>query len=432
MTDSGPVPDDQRLSAIEAVALVITLVVGIGVFKTPAVVASLVGSEASLFGFWLVGGLLTLMGALCYAELASCYPHTSGELYYLERAYGPAIANLFGWSRLAVIQTGAIALIAYIFGDYARRIDPSLSSSTYALLAVLCLTGLNAAHFGAGRWTMNILALIKGCGILLLLLIGLTAGHVQQPAAQEGMQLMPQQSGLAMVYVLLAYGGWNEAAYLTADLRRRQQITVVLLASVVIITTIYLLVNLAYLNVLGWETFVTAPSPAWNVVQSVLGAEWANFFGIFVALCALGAMNATMLTGARSTRAFLSHLPFADGPCDDGDHRSLRRPLLMQSAVALLLVGFGAFQRDGFEAMVAFTAPVFWIFMALIVFGLVRLRRQYPHASQVYRVPFYPLTPLVFGVACLFMIWESLLYAGTGALLGVLVLLLGLPIVRRM
>src|SRR5918993_4221836 len=134
-----------RLTVLDGVAIMVGIVVGIGIFKTPPIIAANVGSEAAFLGVWLLGGLMTLVGALCYAELAAAYPSAGGEYHFLDRAYGRSIAVLFAWARCTVIQTGAIAAVAFVFGDYAAQLLPLGPSgpAIHAAVAVIVLSGLN-------------------------------------------------------------------------------------------------------------------------------------------------------------------------------------------------------------------------------------------------------------------------------------------------
>ncbi|MGB5635689.1 MAG: amino acid permease [Waterburya sp.] len=161
MTDK---PNPQStFNVIEASAVIVGIVVGVGIFKTPALVAANVGSESSFLLIWLLGGLISLMGALCYGELASAYPDAGGEYHYLTRSFGKEIALLFAWARLSVMQTGSIALLAFVFGDYLSQLF-SLgegTSSICAALAVMILTGINALGIQSSKWLQNWLTAAK-------------------------------------------------------------------------------------------------------------------------------------------------------------------------------------------------------------------------------------------------------------------------------
>ncbi|MDJ0596331.1 MAG: amino acid permease [Pleurocapsa sp. MO_226.B13] len=164
---NNPEPKPQpNFNLLEAGAVIVGVVIGVGIFKTPALVAANVSSESSFLLIWLWGGLISLMGALCYGELATAYPHPGGEYHYLTRSFGKEIALLFAWARLSVMQTGSIALLAFVFGDYCSQLFPSndLADSIYAALAVIILTGINVLGIQPSKWVQNWLTAAKLLG----------------------------------------------------------------------------------------------------------------------------------------------------------------------------------------------------------------------------------------------------------------------------
>lgn len=165
------------LTLLDAVALIVGIVIGAGIFETPALVANQAGSDIAVLLFWLIGGVVSLVGALCYAELATVYPDVGGTYYYLKRAFGQGVAFLFAWARMSVIQTGSIALLAFVFGDYVSQIWRlgTFSSSIYAAITIALLTALNIIDLQQGKWTQNLLSAAKVLGLLLVVILGLTA-----------------------------------------------------------------------------------------------------------------------------------------------------------------------------------------------------------------------------------------------------------------
>jgi len=145
------------LTVIDAVALIVGIVIGAGIFETPALVASNTGTNSTVLFAWMLGAIVSLIGALCYAELATTYPHIGGNYYYLQRAYGNSIAFLFAWARMTVVQTGSIALLAYVFGDYASEILPlgAFPGSIYAASAIVLFTAINILGLRQGKGVQN-------------------------------------------------------------------------------------------------------------------------------------------------------------------------------------------------------------------------------------------------------------------------------------
>jgi amino acid transporter len=419
------------LSIVDAVALIVGVVVGAGIFKTPALVATHAGGAELFLLAWLAGGVISLVGALCYAELATAYPNAGGDYHYLRRAFGHDMAFLFAWARMMVLQTGSIAMLAFVFGDYALELLP-IGSGGAALYAALAITGvsiLNLLGVQQGKSAQKVLTTAKILGVLSIVVVGLIMAP--PPAPDLPTPESPRMAfGLAMIFVLLTYGGWNEAAYISGEVRNvRRNMVWALLCGILLIVTIFMLANLAYLKGLGLSAMRGSDVVAADVMRRVAGQGGATFVSLLIAIAALGSMNATTFTGARSIYAlgqdyrslgFLGHWR--------GSRNTPANALLMQGSIALLLVLLGAWTRDGFVTMVEYTAPVFWFFFLLAGLSLFVLRTQEPERPRPFHVPLYPLTPLLFCITCVYMLHSSLAYTGPGAVVGVGVLLVGVPL----
>jgi len=224
----APPPAEARprptLGLRAAVALIVGVVIGAGIFKAPAIVAAMSGSAGAMFALWALGGLASLVGALCYAELTTAYPHAGGDYHFLRRAYGRTVAFLFGWARFSVITTGSIALLAFVFGDYLQQALPlpglarATGATLYAGAVIVVLTLLNLRGIRTGAATQGWLTLVEVGGLLL---IAGAAAFLADPApaiANPGGPAVASSTsyGMAMVFVLLTYGGWNEPRCATA------------------------------------------------------------------------------------------------------------------------------------------------------------------------------------------------------------------------
>lgn len=422
------------LSLVDGMVLVVGMVVGIGVFATPSLVAQFAGSSTSYLGVWLLGGALTLIGALCYAELATAFPNAGGEYHFLSRAYGRGTALMFAWARCTVIQTGAIALVVFVYGDYAQGIVPlgAYGSAIHAGLIVALFTGINIAGTFQGKTAQKIFTTTDIVALLMLLGAGLViafsgSGAAPAPAASAGGS---GAIGLAMVFVLLTYGGWNEAAYLSAELRDgKRNIVRVLVLSILAVTTLYFLVAWVYLYVMGFEGLQKSNAIAADVMRAAFGPAGATMMALFVCGSAISTLNATIFTGARVYYALGRDLPglkFFGAWSARGENPA--HAFLLQGAIALVLVVVGAVSRNGFKTMVEYTSPVFWLFMTMVAVSLFVFRRREPGRVLAYRVPLYPITPAIFAATCLYMLYSSLVYAGNGAWIGACVLLAGTPL----
>jgi amino acid transporter len=422
------------LSTWDAVALIVGIVVGAGIFRAPQFVAQYSSGPLTFLLFWLAGGAISLVGAMCYAELASAFPHAGGDYHFLRRAYGRNVSFVFAWSRSLVIQTGGIAGLAFVFADYVVPVFALAADAApwLAALAVVSLTLINMRELRYGRGAQKLLTTVQVCGLLLVILAGSLVGIFHPGGATPAPEAAPSTPaiGMAMVFVLFTFGGWSEAAYISAEVHDdRKGIARALLGGLGIITLLYMLANMAYLSALGHAGIAGSQVVAADLMNAALGKWGALALSVIVAASALCSANATIVTGSRGGYAFgRDYSMFGFLATWQEGASSPANSLLAQGGIALVLIAFGAVTRNGFEAMVAYTAPVFWLFLALVSLAVIILRHKLPDTPRPFRVPLYPFTPILFLVTSLFMLYSTLNYAGVGALLGIAVMLCGVPV----
>ena len=424
----------EHLSIMDALCLMIGVVVGVGIFRAPSVVASDVSNDFTFLMVWILGAFISLMGAFCYAEIVSSFPDSGGEYHFLNKAYGKTIGFLFAWARISVIQTGAIATVAFVVGDYASEIYPLgiYSSSIYAASAILFLTMINGIRVNRSKWLQNILTGTNMILMITLIIIGFffdsQGGELQR--AYSSQEAGDPIFGLAMIFVLLTFGGWNEAAYLSAEVKNvRKNMAKVLIIGVSIIAILYFLLNFAYLNTLGLEGIKNSDVVVTQMLRTATGDSMALLISIIVVIASLTTLNASIFTGARSHYALGRDFPiFQKMGQWNQMSQTPRNALWIQGMIAFLLIGLGAFTREGFSTMVEYTAPVFWIFFLFSGISLFILRRKEPERKRPFKVPFYPIVPILFCLSCLYMVYASLAYTEVGAFVGLGVLLVGLPV----
>jgi amino acid transporter len=436
---SASAPEPARVLGPGAAAMIIIgVVVGAGIFKAPSLVAGMTGSPGWMFAAWVLGGAISLAGALCYAELATAWPHAGGDYHFLRRAYGRTVSFLFAWARFSVIATGSIALLAFVFGDYMQQVLPlgSWGPALYAAASVLVLWWVNSRGILLACSTQSCLTALEIGGLVLLVVGALWMGAEAAPAA-TAVAAAPAPSlsafGLAMVFVLLTYGGWNEAAYISSEMRRQRDIVRALVVSILVITVLYLLVNWAYLRGLGFAGMGKSEAVAADLMRSAFGATGEKVISVLVAVAAITSMNATMIVGARTHYAVGRDWPaLAKLALWDARRGTPVHAMTLQNSAAVLLVVLGAWTGSGFRAMVEFTAPVFWLFFLLVGVALFVLRVKEPQRPRPFRVPLYPVLPLLFTATCAYMLWSSLSYVYSQSLggfnaawIGVAVLALG-------
>lgn len=410
-----PLTPARALTVWDATMITVGIVIGAGIYQTPSLVAGITGSPAWMFAAWLMGGLLSFVGALTYAELATTYPSTGGDYTFLTRAYGRDVSFLFAWARSLIIVTGSIALLGFILGDYLTRLFPlgPYSSALYAGIAVVLLTALNLAGLRSSARVQNVLTLLEIAGVLLVALAGWLVEPSSAATAATTESTGLGAFGLAMVFVLLTFGGWNEAVYVSAEVRGGPTaILKALLLSIAIITLVYLFFVLGVLQGLGFEGMKQSEAIGVDVVQRAVGERGAQFIGIFVAIAALTSMNSTMLVGARTNYSLAHDWPvFGFMGRWQGSRNTPVTGFIVQAVITLALIFFGALEHDGFATMVEFTAPVFWFFFMLAGIAVFVLRHKDPRAIRPFRVPLYPVVPAIFVLTCAYLLFSSVRYA---------------------
>ncbi len=427
---SAPKP---TLKLTDAIVLIIGIVVGAGIFRTPSVVASNTPNDFWFLMVWVLGGLVSLVGALCYSELTTTFPNAGGDYHFLKLAFGKKFSFLFAWSRVTVTQTGSIAILAYIAGDYLSQLFPigAFASTYYSIIIVFILTLINILGIQFGTGVQKFLLGLQFIGIFIIIfasLVAVPADSIVFNEFQTGINLSSTSSiSLALIFVLLTFGGWNEAAYISSELKKgSKKMAIVLIGSIFIITSIYVLINMAYLRVLGLEGIAASDAVGVDVMRATLGDKGVVIIGILVVLSALTSLNSTIFTGARTNYALgkdFKTLSFLGKW--NGNKSAPVNSLILQGVIAIALVIFGAFTRSGFESMVDFTAPVFWFFFLFTGLSLFVLRKKYPNVTRPFKVPLYPITPIIFVVFCSYMLYSSLSFTGIGSLIGIVILFSG-------
>lgn len=443
-------PVAPRLGLWDAVSIIIGIVVGTAIFKSPMMVFQNLAGPWQALGAWLVGGLLSFCGALCYAELTTTYPRNGGDYEYLNRAYGPWLGFLFGWAQLTVILSASIGTMAYAFADYGAATWPSFSSRTawLAVLAVVTLSALNAMGVVAGKTAQNVLSVIKVLGLGIVVLAGLWAGSATSMAPLPTPASFAPSIGLAMVFILYSYGGWNDAVFVAAEVRdQRHNLPRALFVGILAITVIYLAVNAAYLGVLGFDAARQSSTPAADVLQHAFGRWGRTAISLLVMISALGAINGMILTGSRVYATLGADYPMVAWLATWNRRTAVPLVAIGTQAIAavLLILSVGTSTGralvdaalgtigapslpwneyfGGFETLLAGSAPIFWTFFLLTGVAVFLLRRKHPAVPRPFSIPFYPLPLLVFCGTCLYMLYSSLVYARW------LVLVVAIPLV---
>lgn len=471
-----------KLGAWDAASIIVGIVIGTTIFELPWLIFANTPNPWAALAVWVFGGLLAFIGGLCYSELGATYPRAGGDYYYLTRGIGRFTGFLFGWAQLILILPASIGVMAFVFAMQAKTWHeiPDItklglnSEFYYAAAAVLVITLLNLIGVTLGKWAQNLLTLAKAIGLIAIIVCGMALVRPEQadqtdwarPAtlAEWGWE------SLAIILVLYAYGGWNDAAFVAGEVREPQRnMPRALLIGIGVITVIYMLVNLAYIMGLGFNNVRGPASLPTQLLEKQFGENGAKAMSVIIMVSALGAVNGLIFAGSRVYATlgndhrlfgFLGHWQPGRGvPI---------LALLFQAIITLgLVLLFGTEKghhaitdfigwlnstlttyaakinedwginidytaewqpRDAFEKLVSHSAPAFWLFFLLTGFALFRLRDQHAGQPRPFSVPLYPLVPMIFCGMCVYMLYSSTIYIGWRTLFVVALLLAGVPL----
>ena len=411
----------KELSLFDSICIIVGIIIGAGIYEITPTVAACMGGWIRILGIWLVGGLLALTGAICYAELATAYPHEGGDYVYQTRAYGGWVGYLFGWSQLVIIRPGDIALMAFVFARYAVTIYAPYENMmpVYASMAVIILTMINILGVKQGKWTQNLLTVLKSAGIMGIIVAGFLAPTPQlTPAETPGITL--DSLKLALILVMFTFGGWNEMAYVAAEVKQpKNNIARSLVIGTVVVICLYMLINGAFLHALGQAKMSSSQAIAVDTFNIIAPGMTSKIISIIICISALGAVNGLIFTGARISYAL------------GAEHRSFHfigtwserfgtpvMSLIFQGCISLAILLIAG----SFIDTILYSAPVVWLFFLGTGISVFVLRRKEPHIERPYKITGFPLPALIFCAACIFMFYGSFTYALSMKPIGLIIL----------
>ncbi len=408
--------------------MVVGMVIGSGIFRVPSTVAGEAGSILPILALWALGGTIALCGALALAELATMFPRAGGQYVFLREAFGPGVAFVFGWTYL-LVTPAAWAAVALIFATYLGHFVPlgdlGIRVTGAALILLLVLVHYRSVRLGA--WIQNVSTASKVIALvglaLVILIVGSRAGGAfgavsTQPSGGAA------RLGIALIGILFAYDGWAASTSLSGEVRDPgRSLPRALIGGMAAVVTVYLLVNVAYLYALPIATMAASPLVAADAATQVIGGG-AALIAALVVLSTFGALNAIVMSDPRVFFAMANDRLFFRGlsavhPRFLTPHRSI----VFTGGVALLYVFIRTFE----QLAEAFIVGV-WPFLALMVAGVIVLRRRSPGHQRPYRTLGYPYTPLLFLLASILLIGNALIEHPLTTLLSFGVTLLGIPV----
>ena len=444
--DTPPVSLVRRLGPYDAAAIVVSNVIGGGIFFVPVIVASLTGSGWSMLGVWVLGGLLAFAGAMAYAELAALRPKAGGEYVYLREAYGPLAAFLTGWTSFVAGFSGAIAASSLALADYLGRFIPvagdttplvaldlsvlSLSVTPQGVVAVTAIVGLSLIHVHRnGRLVHNLLAGLKVSALVVFVALGLSLGDgsfTNVASTRDG--AVPAAGWLlALIPVMFSYSGWNAAAYVAEEIRDPgRNVPRALALGTLGVVIIYVLLNVLFLYAMPLADLAALPDGRLtdSVAERLFGFVAGDVLALFTIVSIAASISAMVWAGPRVYYAMARDGVFL--PAAARVHPVQRTPVLAIAAQAvwsIVLVLSGTLSE-----LVSYTGFAVVLFAGVAVFAVFVLRRREPDAPRPYKALGYPVTPAFFVLASATMLVNEIWNSPATALTGLAVILAGVPL----
>jgi APA family basic amino acid/polyamine antiporter len=401
--DPNEVPLARRLGLFDATMIVMGGIIGAGIFVNPAVVARNVHTPLLVLGAWLIGGMIALIGAFVYAELAALRPRVGGQYAYLRDAYHPVVAFLYGWTLLLVVQTGGMAGAAIIFGRYFCELSGlSISEQVIATLALATLTAINCLGVRAGSNVQSALMLIKLVAIALLIGVG-CFGPIKNNSA--GVELPIDSGGFAglaraMVPVLFAYGGWQTASFVSGEMRNpRRDLPRGLLIGVIGVIVCYVLVSYSCVRVLGVADLARTSVPASEVMRYAFGERGAQVIAAGIAISTLGFLSQSILTAPRVYYAMARDGVFFKGVGYLNPKTRVPMVAIVLQGICAAVIAFTGKYDQILNYVVAIDVLFFGLTGASLLIFRARLKGETSEEGRL-RVPGHPITTSIFVLAC--------------------------------
>ena len=444
-SDASAIPK-RVLTQFDCICIIVGTIIGSGIFKIPSVVASIVPDTFSLILVWCVGGLVALIGALCFAELTTTYPDRGGDYGYLKRAFDRRIGFAFSWCAFWIVRPANIGLMSMIFGEFAAKALPgTLPMLVFAILAITVVSACNLIGVTVGKTAQNVLTVAKVIGILLIVVSPFLFGdHGDQPSvgvqskteiattsaipqtesnstttssdqdasSPDSSTAQPGWFWLAMVLVMFTYGGWNDIAFVASEVQEpKRNLFRSLVVGTLVVLVVYLLVNLALLLGLGFAAMGSLGGNATSaLVQQSMGQIGNRVLSALVCVSCLGSINAMIFTSPRIYWATATDYSALSWLAGDSQGSGWWRAMLLQAVVTLLfVVTFGQLE-NGFTDLTVANAPFFWSFLGLTMVAMIVLRYRLAGQFTGYKTPLFPLLPLLFLATCGFMVYRSWTY----------------------
>ena len=403
-------PFKRALGPFDATMIVIGGIIGSGIFINPYIVAQRLDSSALVIGAWIAGAMIALIGALCYAELGAMAPSAGGQYVYLRDAYHPLVAFLYGWALLFMIESGAMAAVAMTFAEYAVRLVSDQQASALigaagvravAIGAIVFLSIINYLGVIPGSRLLNVFVVLKVAALAVLIAAGLlfsgaldASQHVAAPGSEGSLAAF----GAALIPIVFAYGGWQNANYVAEEITDPKRILpLCLLLGTAIVAIVYVTINVAYLKAVGLGGLAATMTPASDAARLLFGAAGDRFVTAAIAISTFGFLNLCVLAPTRVYYAMAADGAFF--PQVARLHPKYQTPslaIVLQSTWAIALALTGTYGQ-----LLDYVVFADWIFFGLTVGSVFVFRRTRPDAPRPFRAWGYPFTPALFVLAAI-------------------------------
>ena len=423
---------ERVLSLLDATMINVGGVVGSGIFMVPATVAFFTGSASLFFLVWILGGIVSLFGALSVAELGAAMPRAGGQYVYLNEAYGPLWGYLYGWSAVAVINTASIAAVGVAFSEYLGFFFPISDASIkgIAVVTIVLLTIINIVDVKSGAWFQNLFTLSKLGAIFGIILLGLvmeggTNQNLSPIFSDKPFIGLIGPLGLAMVSVLWTFDGWIFITYVAGEVKNPgRNIPLSLIFCMLIVVSVYLLLNYVLLFTLGFTGMNGSELVVSDAASVFLGNKGAAVVTIIILISLIGANNGFVLSSARINYAMArDKLFFNQAAQIHSRFKSPANALIIQCVWACLLTFTGTFNQ-----LITYIIFTSWIFYGMSAGAVIILRKKKPDMDRPYKTPVYPWIPIIFIFFAIFLTINTIMEAPRDAAIGAGIILAGLPL----
>ena len=420
------------LSLLDATMINTGGIIGSGIFMVPATVALYTHSSSLFFLVWILGGIVSLFGALSVAELGAAMPRTGGQYVYLSEAYGPIWGYLYGWSAVAVINTASIAAVGVAFSEYLGFFIPmtDVSIKGIAVVIITTLTIINIIDVKSGARFQNLFTFTKLGGIFGIILLGLcmgggNAGNLKPIFSDLSYTSLVGPLGLAMVAVLWTFDGWIFVTYVAGEIKNPgRNIPLSLILCMIIVVSVYLALNFVLVYILGFNGMINSNLVMSDAASVFLGKSGAIVVTVIILISLLGANNGFVLTSARINYAMArDNRFFKQAAFIHPKFQSPANALIIQCVWACVLTFTGTFNQ-----LITYIIFASWIFYGMSAGAVIILRKKKPDMERPYRTPFYPWIPIIFILFAIFLTVNTILEAPRDAAIGPGLILAGLPL----